>query len=242
MSEGESAAGAVKEAFSGTRGKVLIIGGSALVVYLWWTRGRNGTPEPAPDELVPVPATGRTPQTDPTVGNDSQGSIVPRKPATPEEWLSSGVDLLMGRGVPGTSASSALSKALASSPVTTQETAWINQVVQALGSPPGGMPPLVAAPPTTGGQANTSKPATPGGLHVTGIGWYEVRLSWNLSPGATAYEVLRQPGNVTIRKGITSIAVVNPLFKNTTYRFAVRAINANGASAWSSYVTAKTKK
>lgn len=146
-----SVADNLKEAFSGTRGKVLIVGGIAVVGYLWWTRGRGGIGTPT-EELVPdTSSAGRTPQTDPSVGNDTQTDGNAGRPTTNLGWLAQGVDVLVARSTPAGVAYNALSRALGGEPTTTQEQSLVSQVIAVLGSPPEGMPPLVNAPPTTPG-------------------------------------------------------------------------------------------
>lgn len=200
MSEGESAASSVKEAFQGKRGKILILVGAGLAVYLYWTRGRTGTAEPVPGEELgePVAGTGRVPQTDPIVGNDEQGTVTPRRPLTQDEWLSSGVDVLVGRGVPGGDASSALTKALAGDQLTAQQVAWVNQVISALGSPPGGMPPLNSAPPTT--------PTTP--APGTGARYVNVAKGFRWNTFITYLRSKGYPKSITF----ASIYLLNPFW------------------------------
>lgn len=169
--DGGGAVNSVKEAFQGKRGKVLLIGGGvAIAVYVWWTR-RNGTPQPAvpADPTVTDGPSGRTPQTDPEVGNTSTGTLGPRKYTNNADWLSDGTDFLKGRGTPAGAAYDALTKALGGLQVTSQESAWVSQVIGALGAPPEGMPPLNAqAPPTT-------TPPTTGKPLPAGAGWDFVR-------------------------------------------------------------------
>lgn len=160
MSEGAGGAlGDVKEAFSGKRGKVLLIGGGvAIAGYVWWTR-RNGTPEPVPEDPTTIDGpSARNPQTDPEVGNTNTGGTGNgrKKYENNAEWLADGTDFLAGRGTPAGSAYDALTKALAGLPLTAQQVAWVSQVIGALGAPPEGMPPLNAAPPagTGGTQGN----------------------------------------------------------------------------------------
>jgi hypothetical protein len=165
VSEAGGALGDVKEAFQGKRGKVLLIGGGvAIAVYVWWTR-RNGTPEELPDEMLEVDGpSGRNPQTDPEVGNTNTGNTGNgrKKYENNAEWLADGTDFLAGRGTPSAAAYDALTKALAGLALTSQQIAWVSQVISALGAPPEGMPPLNAAPPAgTGGTQGNPKPIPP---------------------------------------------------------------------------------
>lgn len=155
----------VKEAFQGKRGKILIVGGAvAIAGYVWWTR-RNGTPEEVPteDPTVTDGPSGRTPQTDPEVGNTSTGSTGgtgPRKYTNNADWLADGTSFLQGRGTPAANAYDALTKALGGLPLSQQEIAWVSQVLSALGAPPEGMPPLNAQAPPGNPQGGTKPPVT----------------------------------------------------------------------------------
>lgn len=179
----EDAGGAVdsvKEAFQGKRGKILIVGGGiAIAAYVWWTR-RNGTPEPAAptDPTVADGPSGRTPQTDPEVGNTSTGSTStgPRKYANDADWLADGTSFLQGRGTPSAAGYDALTKALGGLPLTTQQIGWVSQTISALGPPPGGMPPLNAsAPPgTTPPAPKYTLPSAPAAGSGRGYGWHKV--------------------------------------------------------------------
>lgn len=243
---GESAADSVREAFQGRRGKILLVGGGvAVAAYVIWTR-RTGTPEPVPgdelgDGLTPVPGPGgRSPQTDPTVGNDNQGSITPRRPTTNAEWLTAGVDFLVGRGVSGAAAQSALTKALGGQAVTTQETAWVSQVIGALGSPPEGMPPLGSSPADPNPQAPATLPA-PLLHHVTTTST-TAKMSWNPVPGAKNYIVYRTGG--VSRAGVAGTSYTfTGLRPNTDYGFQVAAVSSSGRrGALSANVHVRTRK
>jgi hypothetical protein len=170
--DGGGALGDVKEAFSGKRGKVLLIGGAAAIVgYVWWTRRNGGVDVPEePADVVADGPSGRTPQTDPEVGNTNtgDGGTTGRKKYTNNgEWLADATDFLVGRAVPAGSAYDALNKALSGGSLTTQQISWVSQAIAALGAPPEGMPPLNAsAPPST---PSRPKP-TPTGWR--GYGWY----------------------------------------------------------------------
>lgn len=138
----------IREAFSGTRGKVLIGGGVVLVAYLVWTRRRT-TPDPAAAELAgAVPDDRRrVPQSPPTVGNDAQSDAI--RPTDNESWVSQAVDRLSNEpyNYSATALYSALRKALDGQPLTEGERSMVEAAMRELGSPPGGMPALnVKAP------------------------------------------------------------------------------------------------
>lgn len=179
MSDASGALDNVKEAFHGKRGKILLFGGGAVVIaYVWWTR-RNGTPEtPAADDPTTADGpSGRTPQTDPEVGNTSDtGTLGPRKYANNADWLADGTSFLQGRGTPAGNAYDALTKALGGLQLTAQEIAWVSQVIGALGAPPEGMPPLNAgAPPSSTQPAVKPAPGQqPAAGSKRGYGWYKV--------------------------------------------------------------------
>lgn len=166
----DGAIGNVREAFQGRRGKILIVGGGlAVAAYVIYTR-RNGTPEAVPpDEVVPVEGEGRVPQTDPEVGNtDSDAGGKPGRPTNNAAWISDGVDFLIGRGTPAAAAYDAITKALGGLPMSSQQVAWVSQVISALGSPPEGMPPLNSSAPITPPQQPVRRPLTKPGVPPPG--------------------------------------------------------------------------
>lgn len=147
-----SALDEVKEAFQGKRGKILLVGGGlAIAAYVWYSRTHATTADTTPEDTTSG-ATPRDPQTDPTVGNDTQGGTGTGRPTTNLGWLSQGTEVLVGRGVPAGLAFSALSKFLDGDQLTAQESAWVGQVLAVLGVPPEGAPPLNAGAPATGGS------------------------------------------------------------------------------------------
>jgi hypothetical protein len=214
-----SVADNIKEAFSGTRGKVLVGIGVVVIGYLYWTRGRNGAGETYEEELVPdTSPAGRTPQTDPEVGNDTQGDTT-RRPTTNAEWQSAGVDILVGRGTPGTTAFKAISNALNGLPISQQESALVSQVISVLGSPPEGMPPLNITAPDNGGQANppaykgparrNAKPDGQSGWDRGNVGWKKVMHSNWTAEYRGNYSNRAPAGSVTETTHVAALAVRN---------------------------------
>ncbi len=162
-------ADSVREAFSGKRGKILLIGGGLAVVgYVWWYR-TTGAGDPPPEEEEGTGeyggtsgGSGRVPQSQPEVGNDNQGSTTPPRPTTNIGWLTAATEYLIGRGVSPAGAYTALSKALGGEALSTVEMAWVSQAIAGIGTPPEGMPPLQAAPAKPPTQTPTTpKPTTP---------------------------------------------------------------------------------
>jgi fibronectin type 3 domain-containing protein len=84
-------------------------------------------------------------------------------------------------------------------------------------------------------------PATPTGLTAT-PGNAQVALSWNLSSGATSYNVKRSTvngsGYVTVSSPTTTSYTNTGLTNGTTYYYVVSAVNSFGESANSSQVIA----
>jgi hypothetical protein len=240
-----SVADNIKEAFSGTRGKVLIVGGVAVVGYLWWTRGRGGSAEPT-EELVPdTGSAGRTPQTDPTVGNDSQTDAGKKstRPETNDQWITQGVDVLTGRGTPGGTAFNALNRALLGEAITAQEAGLVNQVISVLGSPPGGMPPLNISAPATGGQANSGIVVPPSHLRVGGTSRTSIFFRWVGPKNADGYKVYISGGATGSYGPIAAPEMEwKGLKPNTSYTFQVTAIVGGVETPKSGSLTARTKK
>lgn len=238
-----SAADDVKEAFSGTRGKVLLIGGGlAIAAYVWWTRSNTGTPEPVDPEAVVTEGSARVPQTDPEVGNTSTGSTSTR-PETNAGWLSDGTDFLIGRGTPASTAYNVLNKALGGEQLTDQEKALVSQVITAIGSPPDGMPPL-ASTPSTPSQSNTVKTA-PTNLRIASRGQTTFLVDWTKVANAVGYRVTVSGG------GLKSPKVYYPLFdwntvaglkRNTEYTISVCGRNPNGTMGPTATIKARTNK
>lgn len=235
-----SAAEDVRDAFQGKRGKVLLIGGGlAIVAYVWYTR-YNGTPsevvDPNAQTAVETDSAVRSPQTDPAVGNDTSQSGGSKRPTTNPDWLAQGTDLLVGRGTPAGAASSALGKALEGGQLTTQEIAWVSQVIAALGAPPDGMPPLNSAPVTS----SNVKPGGITGLKVIGFSRDAITLDWGGGANSLGFDV--RYNNKTYRAG-TSSYTASYLKPNTRYTFQVRARPKTGNTYgdWAS-TTGTTKK
>jgi fibronectin type III domain protein len=231
-----------REAFTGKRGKVLIVVGVAAVGYLWWTRARHGGGASDAD-VAQAAADGydagvSAPQSPPTVGNDTQGdaggSSGAGRPRDNAEWLRRGVDYL-GTGA---TAYTALSKALGGQQLTQAEADMVSRVIQWQGSPPEGMPPLnTTAPKPTG-----PLPA-PTGLKVVSTTKTTVTLDWNPVTGADYYRVYRK-GVTTNIGGITPPGpiTVGGLGSGKTYEFRVAAVLGQTHGAYSGYVKATTKK
>lgn len=244
MSDADGALDSVRDAFQGKRGKVLIVGGGvAVAAYVWWTR-RNGTPEPAPDATDTPPTvgdgpSGRTPQTDPEVGNTSTGStaVGPRKYDNNGEWLSDATDFLAGRGVSSVQAYNALNKALAGQPLTTQEISWVSQAIGALKAPPEGMPPLNASAPAPTGSTQGNAAIT--GLKVTSIGSTSMKIDWAATGRPDQYRVYVN-GALKVTTASTA-ASFGGLKRGTTYTITVTPITRNVVGK-SASVRATTKK
>jgi len=243
----DGALGNVKEAFQGKRGKILLIGGAAVVGYLYFTRGRGGTPETVEEDIA-VPNPGRVPQSEPGdfAGGTGGGAAPSGRPTTNEAWLTQGVDVLVGRGSPSGSAYSALRKALDGAQITSQEAAWINQVISALGSPPEGMPPLNIAPPTTpggGGGTPTPPKALPGPAKLRASATTStVTLRWSKPPSSPA-TIVHGPNGVkhTIPAPLT-VTVFTGLKKGTRYGFQAQSVWVQGLSPKTGMFYISTKK
>ncbi|WP_030806922.1 chitinase [Streptomyces sp. NRRL F-2799] len=89
-----------------------------------------------------------------------------------------------------------------------------------------------------GGDPAPTKPATPGGLAVSGTTSSSVSLAWNTVSGATGYNVYRDGTKVTAVSGTS--ATVTGLAASTSYSFQVTATNSAGESAKSATVNATT--
>jgi len=243
---GGGALDSVKEAFQGKRGKVLLIGGGAAVAaYVWWTR-RTGTATDttatdttATDTTADGPS-GRTPQTDPEVGNttttDTTGG---RKYTSNADWLADGTSFLQGRGTPAANAYDALTKALAGNQLTSQQIAWVSQVISALGAPPEGMPPLNAGAPTTGtGTAVVMK--APTGLKVVNTTTSQIGLDWTALPGVKGYRAYvngKQNGN-TVTYSNTNVRYLS---KGKQYTITVKGVYPGDKLGPAATITGKTK-
>ncbi|MEU8567160.1 lytic polysaccharide monooxygenase, partial [Streptomyces pathocidini] len=92
-----------------------------------------------------------------------------------------------------------------------------------------------------GGEA-IEKPSTPSGLHHMGVTASQVKLMWNASDRATAYEILRN--NQTIAEIPSTAGVVEyadtQVSPNTDYVYKVRAVNSAGVSDYSNALNVKT--
>jgi hypothetical protein len=151
----------VKEAFQGTRGKVLIVGGLALTGYLLYTRWHTPAQTPAGDtasdpysSTAPGTPGGSPPVTSPAGGD---AAPTPTRPGDNSDWLSQGTEILRLAGMGSADAYTALQLALAGEPLNVNQYNAVSFVLARLGSPPEGMPPLSHASPST-----TTTPAIPG--------------------------------------------------------------------------------
>jgi endoglucanase len=115
------------------------------------------------------------------------------------------------------------------------------------GGDPGPMftPPMTTSPApgtnTSAPGATTQVPPVPGGVQAT-AGNAQVMLAWTASAGATAYNVSRSVMNggpwIPIAAPTTNAFTDTGLTNGVPYYYVVAAINAAGASANSSQVTA----
>ena len=84
-------------------------------------------------------------------------------------------------------------------------------------------------------------PATPTGVSATPVNSGTVSVSWTTSAGATSYNVSASNTVTTAVQVISTVAspyTFTGLNNGTLYQFAVQAINANGASSYSTTVSA----
>jgi hypothetical protein len=109
---------------------------------------------------------------------------------------------------------------------------------------------VVTASSATGSSARSNEarvlaaPPVPTGVAArAGNGW--VVVSWSAATGATTYNLLRSTNNSTWSTftgstGVTNTYLANyPLTNGVTYYYKVQALNAGGASAYSSVVSAR---
>ncbi|MDR0720331.1 MAG: fibronectin type III domain-containing protein, partial [Treponema sp.] len=93
-------------------------------------------------------------------------------------------------------------------------------------------------------RAEISSLASPGGLSVTGRTETSISLSWQPAPDATGYKVYRGLSSNTVTDYVTETAstsyTVTGLTENTSYYFAVSAVNENGESLPSTAVQGTT--
>lgn len=179
-----SVADDVKEAFQGTRGKVLIGGGVVVVLYIWWTRSRTPS-TPAADTTTPAPDNLHTSATEPSGTSGGAGT---GNPTTNAEWQDRAVKIL---GNPPynyseTAVWNAISKAFLGAPITPDEENWIRTAMRALGSPPEGMPPLNITAPTGNPQGGGSGALGKADVHVS-ISGTEAIATWDPVPDADWY-------------------------------------------------------
>jgi len=86
----------------------------------------------------------------------------------------------------------------------------------------------------------TTAPAVPTGLSISAITTSGATFKWNAVSGATEYQMNVSGGWVTLVGANNTTNVRTGLKANTSYDYCVRAKNAVGYSAWSSYGYFKT--
>ncbi|MCC2034228.1 fibronectin type III domain-containing protein, partial [Microbacterium allomyrinae] len=87
----------------------------------------------------------------------------------------------------------------------------------------------------------TNVPGLPGGVTAASASSTSVAVSWTAVSGATKYEIAYRPTVAGSVKYVTTTATTQPVTGLTTgseYWFKVRAVNANGASAYTASVFA----
>ncbi len=175
------------------------------------------------------------PVQDPGVGAGGSGWDVvapPDKPAPAAEtnmtWAIKASNWLIAQGYPVLGSANAVNKYIYSTPLTTEEQAWVNLAVKQFGVPPEPLPPVdqpekpttdVAPPPVTGLR---SEPYTSN----------SVLLLWNKSEGATHYQVDGIEGAAHSRITFDTSEVVTWLEQGRSYTFRVRALRGTAASDW----------
>ncbi len=107
--------------------------------------------------------------------------------------------------------------------------------------------PTPAPTPGTGGACIKRAPLAPTNVRTTTTGTREITLTWGESLYATHYSVVygRQPGRYEYgahNVGYTTLLVVRGLTPNTTYYFAVTAVNDCVSSGYSVEVSARTSQ
>lgn len=167
-----SALEAVKESFTGTRGKVLILGGIAVTAYLIWTRrgAGAGTSTVSTGDTASDPYSSTSPGSPGYTGavTSPTDQLQASGPSTNAEWVTAGTAYLSARGIGAADAYTALQHALDGDPLTTTEYNAVSLVLTALGTPPEGMPPLShAAPSTTTTPVITRRTVVTGGTTTT---------------------------------------------------------------------------
>lgn len=158
--------GEIKKAFSGDRGKILVLIGAGGALYLWWTRARTpSTPQDVtgPDGLH-APGAGSAPGGS-TGSGEVPGPAAPDsgRPKSNAEWLDKAVKILSNPpwNYSATGVWNAIMKAFEGSPISPMEENWIRAAMSALGSPPEGMPPLNITAPTPPPQQPPPPPPPP---------------------------------------------------------------------------------
>ncbi len=107
--------------------------------------------------------------------------------------------------------------------------------------------PLIDAIDITPDMGANNLPAIPTGVTATGISTNQISLSWNAVSGATAYNVFRSgtpnftPGGGNFAEQVTTNSVTdNVLYSNSSYYYAVAAVNATGEGQASAEASATT--
>jgi hypothetical protein len=242
----------VKTAFKGDRGKVLVVVGVGIVIYIWWTRSR--TPS-TPQDIVPADDGLHRTATAPggsTGDSSSTGSATSTgRPTTNQQWLDQAVNILGNDpyNYSETAVYNAIQKAFLGQPISANEENWIRAAMRALGSPPEGMPPLNITAPPGNPQGNpppdtSGKPDPVAGLHAVSGAFQQapggglmnnyIDVSWGASKGATSYHLLESsPYGRTDHGQIqgTSFRVQGLAAPDTDHRITVWAVNSAGESA-----------
>lgn len=225
----------------------LMIGGAVVigvVGYAWWRQGGSIGQEPAPapnPDLIPV--TDRTP-----VVGDSTGDFDETNPdviSTNAQWTQRSVEFLSATGSwdPGL-ITTALGKYLNRKPLTAIEQDVVLSARGAFGDPPQNGPfAIVPALPDTAQKPTVA----PGNVRVTsksvitGGDRASVGLAWDPVPGATgyklrAYDVTRgqQAGD---QDSADAVHLYQPMWRKTSYRFEVAAVNTAGTGPYASVTT-----
>ncbi len=87
-------------------------------------------------------------------------------------------------------------------------------------------------------QGVPTVPTVPTGLSATANSSSQITVTWNVSSGASSYDLLVDG---TVKTGASSPYVSTGLLASSTHTYAVRADNSAGDSAFSTSVSAKTQ-
>lgn len=187
----------------------------AAVGVWWWVRRSSGasgaTTDPAGNVGTIDPATGyvygssqdssalaaRSGGSGTDTTGTTSGATVAGQYADNNAWSRAAVNYLVGLGVDPATANQAVTKFMASQPLTANEQADLNLAIQALGAPPTLPGPVDTSPspvktppspsgPTGSGVVYAANPPT--GLRLTATGT-QVKATWNRVKNATGYDV-----------------------------------------------------